>query len=142
MNNKKIESNYYQGKLHGTYKTYNLFGLTKECYYVMDTLHGDYKEYTFDWHDKSHLYISCHYSNGLLEGEYIHNFQYSSAPWIKGCYKNGKRNGTFTKYFDKTDYRVTSQEGIECQSYYVDGKLSGLHREWNKEGNLVREIHV
>ena len=141
-NTNTLESYYVNGILDGNYIERSNNGIMKECHYVMGKLHGDYKEFMYDSFTNKGLvnYISCHYVNGLLHGEHVNNFKYSNAPWTITLYDNGKKNGKFIKYFDRTDYKISSKTGIMCETFYKNDKLHGIHKEWNKDGSLYKEI--
>jgi antitoxin component YwqK of YwqJK toxin-antitoxin module len=103
-NDLKIEMNYTNGQLHGSYKEWYMDHLKTQCTYKYGKLHGVYK--TFSKYVTFGGIIDdtfkATYKNGILYGSYI-------------GYKNGILYGSYTGY-----RRIPS---FKC--YFIDGQLSG-----------------
>lgn len=136
----KEEKSYKEGKLDGTSKTYFNDGKveTEKSYrmgkedgkhlsYDFDgTLRMDHnykdgrqvgKQYTF-FKGTRELYETVYYNEaGLKEGEYSSMFTFG-APYELGSYKNGQKNGRWTKFAESGDTLL-----IET---YLNGKEDGL----------------
>ena len=136
----EIESYYLEGQLHGPYKKYKGVDLIQDCSYFEGKLHGTYKEYLHDREDKIVPYIHCTYKHGEYDGLCETNFKYIDSPYTKINYKDGKRHGSFQKYYDPTAYNVTSGHKLHCETNYQDGQLHGLHTEYLKNGDLYKVI--
>ena len=77
------------------------------------------------------LKIHCYYKDGLLDGSYMYYSQLGNL--VKDyIYKENKKHGLCTAYFDKKGDKIIFSEAIYCndvligskKKYYPDGKLS------------------
>lgn len=130
--NKSAEGTYAAGIKSGTWKYYHEDGRTR----FLET----YK----NGRVANQVYVNgeqeLSYPNGIPEARYL--------------WKNGKKNGPFTEYYNKGRYTLvskgTDEEGaqemhqqlvdtqIKCSGNYLDGKLDGKILFYSEDGKLTK----
>ncbi|MGL5124595.1 MAG: toxin-antitoxin system YwqK family antitoxin [Fusobacteriaceae bacterium] len=123
----KVEYNYKNGQLDGTYKSYYENGQLKVEGNLKNGLQdGLVKRY----YENGQLRHEENYKNGEFEGpykDYYENGQLRS----KGNYKNGKLEGLFKIYYDNGQ--------LEQEYNYKDGKLEGPYKDYYENGQVKEE---
>jgi antitoxin component YwqK of YwqJK toxin-antitoxin module len=146
------EANYRNGLLYGIEKFYHSNGQLKS---KVNLVNGQEEGPFILYNERGIQIVKLNYSNGIKNGAFeIANFdEYGNLNGIetgyyiqdeieglvikksanfndtiqKGYYKNGKRSGRFEE-FDRNILKI--------ESYYDDGQLNGLYREFCTEGNF------
>lgn len=165
---------YEYGELKNHYKSYSVDGSVAHITYVDDGLLTGFTYLKDDGTEselikivKGNVHVEtyyqnglksmdCHYKNGVLEGDYIMNYQ-DGTVYQKETYKNGYYHGLQEAFYpDGTIYSEKNFEhGIQQGSqkyYYPNGKLKlsinyhgdekhGPSYEYDKNGNLVRKLN-
>ena len=141
-----IESNYKEGKLHGSYKGYNKFGTVYLAEYFDDegeeheiTFEGEYKEGIewsgtfFEFWDNGQLRSHVNYQGGVFHGLSI-DYQKDGSDRYRGIYKEGVPwSGTFVSWWDNEHPRSVVN--------YYDGQLHGLSIEYSENGKIETEVN-
>jgi len=70
------------------------------------------------------LVSELNYDNGVLNGDFLFAYPQSMKPSETGSYKDGKKDGVWTKY----KYSNLIPEYIESREIYVDGKPTNAYR--------------
>jgi len=143
------EENYKKGKLHGTYKVWNIEGqLMRVTNYKNGVFHGDHKrfyrdgsinyEYTFNqgtgtdkiYDPSGQLLLEINYVDGLTDGSFIEYFPTGDIK-TNGFFKEGKYHAEW-KIWNK-------DKQLNFQFSFNEGRLDGIVQKWNDNGNLAFE---
>lgn len=136
------------GKAQGQHTNYNVHGHVESKYNYLDhELHG-YMEY---YHGNGKLDFEQFYENGWLKtitqydstGKMLSrmNLEKGSSPFILKL-MNGKPYlfGNYKHYFLNGEYKITYPDGaISRISYYVNGEIDSVYREYYYGGKLKLE---
>ena len=134
------EANYKDGKLHGEYKEFHLYGGVKEeGQYVAGQKEGEWKTY----YSNGQIMKEANYKEGILDGSYKECWEYGGLKekgqyvegqkegnwrtedghsWENISYKNDKRHGIYERLLDGREKGFLFTKGE-----YVDGLKEG---EW------------
>ena len=135
QNNKVLETGYYAlGTKHLRWETFNKNGvlLTKTHYemgFPRDANVSYYGE------DRSLINEVVPYVNGKLEGDYA-KFNVNGQPEWRGQFENGRRVGTWTKYWGFKGRRRYEYQYAES-GYDPEVAEPELVREYNRNSSLI-----
>jgi antitoxin component YwqK of YwqJK toxin-antitoxin module len=128
---KKIEEEGFilNGQKTGSWVTYHSDDRNNPkvvAHYIDGKLNGVYMELTA----RGQIEYIAHYKNGVLDGPFT---QFKNTRKLKtGNYQDGKKHGTFTTYFERSDQ---VQQEVEFKNDLQDG----FFRYYNEEGKMTLE---
>jgi antitoxin component YwqK of YwqJK toxin-antitoxin module len=122
---------------HGTIRTYydvNKTKIKEIIEYRNGVKHGEYLKYhkLENGDTRINLKVITNYNKDKLEGRYFEYFK-NGQLFEDSFYKNGKKEGTSTHYWQNGNFTVTN---------YTQGKMNGEEIRYNKNGIILnRELY-
>lgn len=135
----KAKGTYHLGKKSGTWTYYDTYGpyVLKEATYVFDRLNGPYKDYYDTGHKDRWIKSKGEYKEGKREGQWT-DF------WDNGCYrlegppkeiaiyKAGIKHGESMTFYDSNCF---PEKAMASRGYYDNGKKDGEWKYFDDKGN-------
>lgn len=125
-------SNYYLGKLHGSYIEQSLINKHRiECFYLNNQFHGVYRSYNYDGVLCGRTEYKYGKEEGVSMGYYsdgrIHTISEMKNGMLDGVNKRYDLNGDLVEYSEYKEYKrhgvwKTFYDGVEDTSYFKNGK--------------------
>lgn len=85
------------------------------------------------YYDNEQIYIKGDYKNEKRDGDWI-SYYPNGKIWSEGTFENGLSEGKSTAYYENGE---KSQEG-----YFSKGKATGIWKFWDKNGKLKETIDM
>lgn len=126
----RFEEEYKDGQKHGKYIGYHADStLALRSAYINGKLDGKYES----WHKNGKPKEVAIYKAGILNGE--RKIWYDDGkPQASGKYINGVAEGIFRFYSG-------NKRTLTHEANFKNGKLEGRERQWNYDGDLIRESY-
>lgn len=93
---------------------------------------------SYDEHGK--MSSKCNYKNGVQNGEWVSFYNDGINITEKGNYVDGKKEGEWIKYIVKYSLNLQKEWIVGRKEIYKNGVLDGKVFEYDKDGNLHKEI--